>query len=121
MQVIRSTNKIVSQSAYKSILQYTRKNLSLVQIQKSALHKCSNAIIPNNYKKNIITTTVNLSYKQKRYASSVKCPSLGDSILEGDVLEWKFNEGDFVKEDDVLLVLETAKVVIDIPTPYTGV
>uniref|UniRef100_A0A0A9Z2G9 Dihydrolipoyllysine-residue succinyltransferase component of 2-oxoglutarate dehydrogenase complex n=1 Tax=Lygus hesperus TaxID=30085 RepID=A0A0A9Z2G9_LYGHE len=58
---------------------------------------------------------------QKRWVSSVKCPALGDSILEGDVVEWKFKEGDFVKEDDILLVLETAKVVIDIPTPYTGV
>ena len=50
----------------------------------------------------------------------IACPPLGDSVLEGDVLEWKKNVGDWVNEDDTLCVLETAKVVIDIPAPRSG-
>ena len=57
-----------------------------------------------------------------RHASTaVECPSLGDSVLEGDVVEWKKKVGDWVNEDDTLVVLETAKVVVDIPAPCSGV
>lgn len=60
--------------------------------------------------------------RQKRFMSliNVECPPLGDSVLEGDVIEFKKNVGDWVNEDDPLLVLETAKVSIDIPAPKSG-
>lgn len=58
----------------------------------------------------------------KRFMSviNVECPPLGDSVLEGDVIEFKKQVGDWVNEDDPLLVLETAKVSIDIPAPKSG-
>jgi 2-oxoglutarate dehydrogenase E2 component (dihydrolipoamide succinyltransferase) len=58
-----------------------------------------------------------------RQASSVpvECPSLGDSVLEGDLVEWKKQVGDWIDTDETLCVLETAKVVIDIPAPCSGV
>jgi len=59
----------------------------------------------------------------KRFMSivGVECPPLGDSVLEGDVIEFKKQIGDWVNEDDPLLVLETAKVSIDIPAPKSGI
>ena len=61
-------------------------------------------------------------HQQKRFmALEVDCPPLGDSVLEGDVSEWKKNIGDWVNEDDVLVVLETAKVGVDIPAPQSGI
>ncbi len=54
-------------------------------------------------------------------AMSVNCPGLGDSVLEGDVVEWRKQPGEWVNEDDTICTLETAKVVVDIPSPCSGV
>jgi pyruvate dehydrogenase E2 component (dihydrolipoamide acetyltransferase) len=50
-----------------------------------------------------------------------KFPDIGEGIHEGKVLEFKFGIGDFVKTGDVLAVVETDKVVADIPSPKDGI
>jgi len=50
-----------------------------------------------------------------------KVPSLGDSVTEGTIVTWEKNVGDYVNADDVLLVIETDKVSIDIRSPKAGV
>lgn len=50
----------------------------------------------------------------------VKCPTMGDSITEGTVQEYSAKEGDFVKRDDVVAVVETDKVMVDIRAPQDG-
>jgi 2-oxoglutarate dehydrogenase E2 component (dihydrolipoamide succinyltransferase) len=51
---------------------------------------------------------------------SVTIPQLGESVVEGTILEWHKKEGDFVKKDEVLLVLSTDKVNVEVPAPATG-
>merc|ERR1719375_369249 len=41
-------------------------------------------------------------------------PSMGDSITSGSIAEWVKNEGDYVHVDDVIVVIETDKVSVDV-------
>jgi 2-oxoglutarate dehydrogenase E2 component (dihydrolipoamide succinyltransferase) len=47
--------------------------------------------------------------------------SLGDSISSAVLVSWEKNEGDQVNEDDVIAVVETDKVTMDIRAKQTGV
>lgn len=60
---------------------------------------------------------------QLRYFASkvVQCPTMGDSITEGTVQEYSAQEGEFVKRDDIVAVVETDKVMVDIRAPEDGV
>lgn len=48
-------------------------------------------------------------------------PGLGDSISEGVVVQWLKDEGDVVEADEVLAVIETDKVSVDIRATQRGV
>ena len=47
-------------------------------------------------------------------------PDLGEGLQEAEVVEWHVKEGDTVKVDDLLLSVETAKAIVDIPAPQDG-
>ncbi|MCB2182062.1 MAG: 2-oxo acid dehydrogenase subunit E2 [Desulfobulbaceae bacterium] len=47
-------------------------------------------------------------------------PDLGEGIHEGEILEVHVAAGDAVKEGDVVLVVETDKAAVELPSPYTG-
>jgi len=47
-------------------------------------------------------------------------PDLGEGLQEAEVVEWHVKEGDTVKVDDLLLSVETAKAIVDIPAPRDG-
>lgn len=51
----------------------------------------------------------------------VKCPTMGDSITEGTIQEYTAQEGEFVARDDIVAVIETDKVMVDIRAPADGV
>lgn len=46
---------------------------------------------------------------------------MGDSITEGTVVQWSKNVGEAVAADEVLVVIETDKVSVDIRAPVAGV
>ncbi|KAG5187773.1 single hybrid motif-containing protein [Tribonema minus] len=48
-------------------------------------------------------------------------PGLGDSISEGTVVQWLKSVGDLVAVDDVVAVVETDKVSVEIRSPHRGV
>lgn len=48
-------------------------------------------------------------------------PLLGESITEGTIAEWVKSEGDFVAADDVVAIIETDKVNVEIKSPHSGV
>ena len=50
-----------------------------------------------------------------------KLPDIGEGVHEATILEWKKALGDTVEEGDVLAVVETDKVVAEIPSPRGGV
>lgn len=52
---------------------------------------------------------------------SINVPSLGDSIVEGNLLEWRKNVGDAVAVDDVVCVIETDKITVEIHSDCSGV
>ena len=65
--------------------------------------------------------SVSLAATQRRFASSkVIVPSMGDSISEGTLIDWKVKEGDSVAVDDLLCEIETDKVSIPIRSPVSG-
>jgi 2-oxoisovalerate dehydrogenase E2 component (dihydrolipoyl transacylase) len=47
-------------------------------------------------------------------------PDLGEGLAEAEIREWFVNEGDEVKVDQPLLSMETAKAVVDVPSPHAG-
>lgn len=49
-----------------------------------------------------------------------KLPDLGEGLQEAEIIEWRVTAGDQVQADQVLLSVETAKAIVDIPSPYTG-
>jgi len=48
-------------------------------------------------------------------------PDLGEGLPEAEIVSWHVAEGDSVKTDDLLVSVETAKAVVEVPSPYTGV
>ena len=48
-------------------------------------------------------------------------PDLGEGLPEAEIVAWHVAEGDAVKTDDLLVSVETAKAVVEVPSPYSGV
>ncbi|MBF5004413.1 2-oxoglutarate dehydrogenase complex dihydrolipoyllysine-residue succinyltransferase [Diaphorobacter caeni] len=51
----------------------------------------------------------------------VKVPQLSESITEATMLNWKKKAGDAVAVDEILIEIETDKVVLEVPAPSAGV
>ncbi len=51
----------------------------------------------------------------------VKVPQLSESVAEATLLNWKKKAGDPVAEDEILIEIETDKVVLEVPAPAAGV
>lgn len=51
----------------------------------------------------------------------IKVPAVGESITEATISEWKKKNGETVKRDDVLLVLETDKASVEVVAENDGV
>ncbi len=47
-------------------------------------------------------------------------PDLGEGLPDATVVEWHVKVGDNIKLDAPLCSMETAKAVVDVPSPYTG-
>jgi pyruvate dehydrogenase E2 component (dihydrolipoamide acetyltransferase) len=47
-------------------------------------------------------------------------PDLGEGLPDATIVEWHVKEGDTIKLDAPLCSMETAKAVVDVPSPYTG-
>ena len=47
-------------------------------------------------------------------------PKMGESVMEGTVLEWKKAVGDAVEQDETLLEISTDKVDSEVPSPEAG-
>lgn len=47
-------------------------------------------------------------------------PDLGEGLAEAEIREWYVNVGDEVKIDQPLVAMETAKALVDVPSPYAG-
>jgi len=52
--------------------------------------------------------------------SIFKLPDLGEGLQEAEIREWHVKEGDTVKVDQPLVSVETAKAVVEVPSPRAG-
>ena len=52
--------------------------------------------------------------------SVFRLPDLGEGLTEADVVEWYVAEGEAVALDQPVVALESAKAVVDIPSPVAG-
>ncbi len=48
-------------------------------------------------------------------------PDFGEGLAEADIIEWYVKEGEHVTEDESLLSVETAKALVDVPAPVSGI
>ena len=51
----------------------------------------------------------------------VKVPQLSESVAEATMLQWKKKVGDAITIDEILIEIETDKVVLEVPAPSAGV
>ncbi|MCJ0763575.1 2-oxoglutarate dehydrogenase complex dihydrolipoyllysine-residue succinyltransferase [Variovorax terrae] len=51
----------------------------------------------------------------------VKVPQLSESVAEATMLQWKKKAGEAVAVDEILIEIETDKVVLEVPAPAAGV
>ena len=51
----------------------------------------------------------------------VKVPQLSESVAEATLLQWKKKVGDAIGQDEILIEIETDKVVLEVPSPSAGV
>jgi 2-oxoglutarate dehydrogenase E2 component (dihydrolipoamide succinyltransferase) len=51
----------------------------------------------------------------------VKVPQLSESVAEATLLQWKKKPGEAVAMDEILIEIETDKVVLEVPAPVSGV
>lgn len=49
-----------------------------------------------------------------------RLPDLGEGLAEAEIREWYVKVGDVVKVDQPLVSMETAKAVVEVPSPYAG-
>ena len=50
-----------------------------------------------------------------------KLPDLGEGLPDAEIVNWLVKEGDTVTQDQPMVEMETAKAVVEVPAPYSGV
>jgi len=53
-------------------------------------------------------------------AYEFRLPDLGEGLVEAEIVEWLVKEGQAVKEHDPIVKVETAKAIVEVPTPVSG-
>ena len=48
-------------------------------------------------------------------------PDVGEGLTEAEILTWRVSVGDTVQINDILVDIETAKSIVELPSPYAGV
>lgn len=47
-------------------------------------------------------------------------PDLGEGLAEGEIAKWHVKVGDEIEVDAPLVAIETAKAIVEVPSPYKG-
>lgn len=50
-----------------------------------------------------------------------KLPDVGEGLTEADIVSWKVKPGDSVTVNQVIVEIETAKSLVELPSPFDGV
>ena len=49
-----------------------------------------------------------------------KLPDVGEGLTEAEIVSWKVKVGDVVKVNDIVVEIETAKSLVELPSPFAG-
>lgn len=49
-----------------------------------------------------------------------KLPDVGEGLTEADIVSWHVKPGDTIEDGQVIVEIETAKAVVELPSPYSG-
>src|SRR5580704_18280828 len=49
-----------------------------------------------------------------------KLPDVGEGLTEADIVSWHVKPGDTVTINQIIVDIETAKAVVELPSPYAG-
>jgi pyruvate dehydrogenase E2 component (dihydrolipoamide acetyltransferase) len=58
--------------------------------------------------------------KEGNEMKTFNLPDLGEGLQEAEIVNWHVAEGDDIKTDQPMLSVETAKAVVEVPSPYSG-
>ena len=47
-------------------------------------------------------------------------PDVGEGLTEAEIVQWRVAPGDTVAVNDVLVEIETAKSLVELPSPFSG-
>ncbi|WP_297743381.1 biotin/lipoyl-containing protein, partial [uncultured Tessaracoccus sp.] len=47
-------------------------------------------------------------------------PDAGEGLTEAEIVQWRVAVGDHVQVNTVLVEIETAKSIVELPSPYAG-
>lgn len=47
-------------------------------------------------------------------------PDVGEGLTEAEIVTWHVAEGDFVEVNQIIVEIETAKSLVELPSPYSG-
>src|SRR5215467_15773063 len=50
-----------------------------------------------------------------------KLPDVGEGLTEADIVTWRVKPGDRVSVNQVIVEIETAKSLVELPSPFDGV
>ncbi|MCY7372776.1 MAG: 2-oxo acid dehydrogenase subunit E2 [Spirochaetaceae bacterium] len=54
-------------------------------------------------------------------AKQFRLPDVGEGLTEAEIVSWKVKPGDTVKVNDIVVEIETAKSLVELPSPFAGV
>ncbi len=49
-----------------------------------------------------------------------RLPDVGEGLTEADIVTWHVKPGDTIKDGQIIVEIETAKAVVELPTPFSG-
>ena len=52
--------------------------------------------------------------------SEFNLPDVGEGLTEAEIVAWKVEVGDVIKINDIIVDIETAKSIVELPSPYEG-
>ncbi|HET8560536.1 MAG TPA: dihydrolipoamide acetyltransferase family protein [Marmoricola sp.] len=53
-------------------------------------------------------------------SSEYKLPDVGEGLTEAEIVGWKVKVGDTIEINDIVVEIETAKSLVELPSPYAG-
>ena len=47
-------------------------------------------------------------------------PDVGEGLTEAEIVSWRVKPGDAIKVNDIIVEIETAKSLVELPSPFAG-